>query len=225
MSSSALEFIYWSDPLCVWAFVAQPKLEKILEQWGDRVAVEYRVVPVFGSVPWRFESGPWAKAGPEGRVAATQRVAAKNGREDVDGSVWLDDPPASSWASGAAVKAAFAAEAAGEVEPGKAAAYLSGLRHRFFVENGNIAKRDQQLSVAEMLSIPTACIAKRLDDGSAFASLWQDDLAKTEQRVQGSPTYSFDGGRAMLYGNFPFAILHATVEELASGIGLGATAC
>ncbi len=29
----------------------------------------------------------------------------------------------------------------------------------------------------------------------------------------------------MLYGNFPFAILHATAEELLSGAGVSSSAC
>lgn len=224
-STPSLPFTYWSDPLCIWAFVAQSKLERILEEWGERVQVRYRVVPVFGSVPWRFSEGPWASAGPMGRVAATARIAREHGFASVDGTVWVDDPPASSWAPGAAIKAAFMAEERGELPQGRAAAYQWALREAFFLRNRNIARREVQLGVAEALEVDRTLIERRLDDGSALAALWEDDLDRQQSRVQGSPTYVFDAGRAMLYGNFPFGVLHATVQELATGIGLGGSSC
>ena len=64
-----LKFSYWSDPLCIWALVAQEKLERVLAELGEHVRVDYRIVPVFGSVPWRFNEGPWAKDGVEGRLS------------------------------------------------------------------------------------------------------------------------------------------------------------
>ena len=213
------------DRLCIWAFVAQPKLEKILDEWGARLDVDYRVVPVFGSVPQRFATGSWAKAGPEGRRAVTRRVAQQHGRADVSGEIWVSDPPASSFCAGAAVKAAFATEAAEEAEVGTGARYQLAMRERFFVANENVSRRDVQLSIAEEVGIPTRRLAMRLDDGSSLAALFEDDEARKDLGVRGSPTYVFDGGRAMLYGNFPFAILHATAEELLSGLGVGASSC
>ncbi len=60
---NTLPVTYWSDPLCIWAFVAQKKLDAIVSEFGDRVHIDYRVVPVFGSVGWRFREGPWKKPG------------------------------------------------------------------------------------------------------------------------------------------------------------------
>lgn len=224
-ASSRLTFTYWSDPLCIWAFVAEDKLARILHEWGPRVEVRHRVVPVFGSVSWRFTKGPWAAAGPQGRVEATARIAREHGFSTVDGRVWVEDPPASSWSPGAAIKAAFMAEHAGEIQTGTAAAFQWAMREAFFLTNRNIARRPVQLEVAESLHIDRHSLERRLDDGTAYAALWEDDNDRLETRVQGSPTYVFDAGRAMLYGNFPFGVLHATVQELAHGLGLGGSAC
>ena len=103
-----LQFSYWSDPLCIWALVAQQKLDSVLGELGDHVRVDYRIVPVFGSVPWRFAAGPWAKDGVDGRVAAPRRIAEEGGRSDVSGECWRRAMPASSWAPAAAIKAVFA---------------------------------------------------------------------------------------------------------------------
>lgn len=225
MARRKLSFGYWSDPLCVWAFVAQRKLDALLERHGDVLAVDYRVVPVFGSVPERLTRGAWAAGGVEGRVAATAKIAAEHGHPEVTGALWRDDPPASSWACGAAVKAAAAAEAAGEIPPGAFPAYLWRLRVAAFVEDRNIARREVQLAVAEAEGLPRAPIERRLDDGSALAALFEDHQERERIGIQGSPTYVFDGGRAMLYGNFDEGILTATVEKLVAGLQAGGSAC
>ena len=82
-----------------------------------------------------------------------------------------------------------------------------------------------QLEVAEELGLPRGAIESRLDDGSALAAVCEDQAEKERLHIQGSPTYVFDGGRAMLYGNFDFGILHSTVEELVRGMGPGSSAC
>jgi predicted DsbA family dithiol-disulfide isomerase len=214
---SKLSFSHWSDPLCIWAFVAQDKLEKLLAEVGERLEVDYRVVPVFGSLSWRFAQGPWAAGGVAGRVRATADIAAQHGHSEVSGTCWGRDCPASSWAAGAVVKAVCALERSGEIAPGMGGRYHHALRRKFFVDNANIARRDVQLELAEALGVPRAGIEQQLDDGRALAALWEDYLETQRLKLQGSPSYVFDGGRTMLYGNFTYGVLHATVEELLHG--------
>lgn len=220
-----LEFEYWSDPLCIWAYVAQPKLDHVLTRWKRCVDVRYHVVPVFGSIPWRFREGPWSSQGPEGRAAATQHIAQEHGMNDVGGECWLVDCPASSWPAGAALEAVFAMEQEEEIPKGAAAAYQLAMRRRFFVDGKNVTRRRVQLALAEELEVPRASLERRLDDGSAIARLHEDHERKDRLRIQGSPTYVFDAGRAMFYGNFPLEVLTATVEKLVDGLDLGGSAC
>ena len=220
-----VEFSYWSDPLCVWALVAQEKLDRVLSDLGSQLLVDYRIVPVFGSIPWRFTRGPWAAEGIAGRVAATRRIAERAGRTDVTGECWRTAQPASSWAPASAIKAVFAMEARAECPAGSGARYQRTLRERFFVADENIALRGVQLVVAEAQGLPRAPIERQLDDGTALAAVWEDHLEKERLKIQGSPTYVFDGGRAMLYGNFEYGMLRSTVEELVRGIHPGSSAC
>jgi predicted DsbA family dithiol-disulfide isomerase len=220
-----IEFSYWSDPLCIWALVAQAKLDRVLLELGAHLAVDYRVVPVFGSIHWRFTEGPWAKEGIDGRVAATRRIAERGGRGDVTGECWRKAAPASSWAPAAAIKAVFSMEARDETPAGSGARYQRVLRERFFVNEENIARRDVQLSAAEAEGVARGPIERQLDDGSALAAVWEDHNEKERLRIQGSPTYVFDGGRAMLYGNFDYGILRSTIEELVQGSHPGRSAC
>jgi predicted DsbA family dithiol-disulfide isomerase len=220
-----LSFEYWSDPLCIWAFVAQPKLERILAELGDKLEVEHHVVPVFGSIPWRLKEGSWASAGIEGRVQATRSIAAQHGRSDVSGECWVRDCPVSSWSAGVAVEAVLLLEREGRAPRGAGAAYHHLLRERFFVCAENVARRDVQLSIAEELALPRSALEAHLDDGSAIAALWEDIRRKEQLCIQGSPTFVFDGGRAMLYGNFSYGVLRATVDELVRGLDVGASRC
>lgn len=222
---SKLSFSHWTDPLCIWAFVAQDQLDRLLAEHAQRLAVDSRVVPIFGSVAWRFTHGPWSNGGVEARVRATAEIAKAHGHPEVDGSCWRADCPSSSWAPGAAIKAVWALEHAGRAEPGSTARYQHTLRRRFFVECQNIARRSLQLEAAEALGIPRNGIEQSLDDGSALALLSEDQQEKDRLKLQGSPTYVFDHGRAMLYGNFPYGVLHATVEELLRGLGPEGSAC
>lgn len=218
-----LKFSYWSDPLCIWALVAQQKLDRVLAELGEHVRVDYRIVPVFGSVPWRFAHGSWSKDGVDGRVIATRHIAEQSGRTDVSGECWRRAMPSSSWAPAAAIKGVFALDDGRGEEAGPI--YQRALRERFFVGEANIALRSVQLEVAEALSLPRAPIERRLDDGTALAAVCEDYAEKERLRLQGSPTYVFDGGRALLYGNFDYRILRSTVEELVRGIGPGGSAC
>lgn len=220
-----VEFGYWSDPLCIWALVAQAKLDRLIADLGQHLVVDYHVVPVFGSVPWRFSKGPWAKEGIEGRVAATRRIAEQGGRTDITGECWRTAAPASSWAAAMAIKAVFAMEARAGAPSGSGARYQRALRDAFFVEGANAARRDVQLRVAEAQELARAPIEEQLDDGTALAAVWEDHMEKERLKIQGSPTYVFDGGRAMLYGNFEYGMLRSTVEQLVRGIHPGSSAC
>lgn len=224
-SDPTIQFSYWSDPLCVWAFAAQDRLDQLIAQRGDILTIDYRVIPVFGSIPYRFRDGSWAKAGPEGRAASTRRVAAMRGHDEVTGQVWLDDPPASSWPVGMAIKAMIDLEARQEAPEGAGARYQRTLRRCFFVDNRNTARRRVQLEIAESLSLPVGLLEDMLDDGRAMALLWEDHLERERLKLQGSPTYVFDGGRAQLYGNFNTAILDATIDELVHGLEAGGSVC
>lgn len=221
--TSRLHFSYWSDPLCIWALVAQEKLDRLLDEHGPRLDVDYRVVPVFGSVAWRFAHGPWAEGGVEGRCTVTRRVAEKSGRGDVSGACWRVAMPASSWAPATAIKAVFAAH--DELGADAGPHYQRALREAFFVGERDIALRAVQLEVAEQLGLARAPIEARLDDGSALAAVCEDHAEKERLKLQGSPTYVFDGGRAILYGDVAFGVLHATVEELVRGLTPGGSPC
>ncbi len=207
---------YWSDPLCVWAYVAQPRLDRLIAEFGDALVITWRVVPVFGSIGHRLREGAWADGGVAGRVEATRRTVARYSASGpvVDGSVWSSDCPASSWGVGAAVEAVRLLEADGLAPAGATGQYMRAIRARFFEDNVNVARRREQVDLAAAQGLDLGAFAAHLDDGGALAALFEEHQERERLRIQGSPTYAFDGGRAMLYGNLSEAVLRATVAAL-----------
>lgn len=224
-ATEPLSFVHWSDPLCIWAFVAQARHERVLLDYGERIRVRHRVVPVFGSIVQKFRSGSWAEAGHAGRAAKTREIAERFGISDVDGSMWESDPPSSSWSPGMAVMAVRGMVERGEVSPDADRVYLEALRRAAFVDNRNTARRAVQLEVAESLDLDRGTIEADLDDGTALASLWEEHLDREADRVQGSPCYVFDGGREMLYGNVADTVIRATIDALLDGLEPGGSEC
>lgn len=223
--SPSLPIVYWSDPLCIWAYLAHDKLQRLQTRFGDALAITHRVVPVFGSVPHRFREGSWSAGGPEHRARRTAEIAQQHGHPEVDGQIWIADPPASSWAPAALIKAAELLAEAGAIPRRAPGDLAQALRVALFRDNLNVARRSVQHQVATSQSLPWAELEAALDDGRALAALWEDHAAREASRVQGSPTWSFDGGRAMLYGNVSERVLQATVAELLAGAEPGGSDC
>ncbi len=222
--SKRVSLSYWSDPLCIWAFVTESRLERLVADQGEFLDVSYRICPVFGSIPWRLREGPWAAAGVEGRVASTRRIAMEHGHDNVTGEVWTKGP-SSSWPTGAVVKSAQLLEGTGGVVRGSAAALLVALRRAFFVGDLDVSKRGPMVSVVEDLGLPVDRLLALLDDGSAWAALAEDQREREALKLKGSPTFVFDGGRVSFYGNFDEDALRATVTALVAGLDPGGSAC
>ena len=53
---------YYTDILCVWAWIAQRRTEELESTWGDKIDLKYRYVNVFGDTQTRIGDG-WAEKG------------------------------------------------------------------------------------------------------------------------------------------------------------------
>ncbi len=51
---------YYTDVLCVWAWIAQPRLDKLCSEWREQVTVRYRYVDVFGDAHTKVR-GKWGQ--------------------------------------------------------------------------------------------------------------------------------------------------------------------
>ncbi|MGO9048546.1 MAG: hypothetical protein ACLQFW_16940, partial [Xanthobacteraceae bacterium] len=60
---SVVEIKYFSDILCVWAYISQVRIDAIKEKYGEQVHVEHRFCSVFGdtvnkiNTAWKDKGG------------------------------------------------------------------------------------------------------------------------------------------------------------------------
>jgi len=50
-----IRIIYFSDILCVWAYIAQIRLDELKTTFQDKVSIEYHFVPIFGAAREKLE--------------------------------------------------------------------------------------------------------------------------------------------------------------------------
>ena len=93
---SAVQIKYFSDVLCVWAYVSQARVDAIKGKFGDAIAVEYRFCSVFGDTVQKINSSWKDKGGYEGFNAHLRQVAAKFPHVPVHPDIWLKTRPVTS---------------------------------------------------------------------------------------------------------------------------------
>jgi predicted DsbA family dithiol-disulfide isomerase len=89
-------------------------------------------------------------------------------------------------------------------------------RAAFFEEARDISELDVLLELLEPLGMEAQAVRARIDNGEAYAALHRDEQLIKTYGVLGSPTYVFNEGRQLLYGNVGYRIIESNVRELLS---------
>lgn len=212
---------YFSDILCVWAYVAQIRLDEVRNHFGKDVQIDYRFCSVFGNSADKIARG-WAdKGGYEGFNRHLREVGAQFSHIDVHPDVWLAARPASSDGVHLFIKGVQILERNGCIDGGglgnggsASTRFIWQLRRSFFHECRNVAMRSVQYEVAEQVGIPRAALEAEIDNGAAFAALAADYQDRERLGVEGSPTFVLNQGRQKLYGNLGYRVIEANIREL-----------
>lgn len=205
---------YYSDMLCVWAYLAQPRIDEVKRNFGDAVQIEHRYCSVFGDTARKIATAWGAKGGYEGFNAHLMHSAEAFPEIRLNPELWRSVRPASSMGVHLGLKAAQMLETAGRCPPGCAEAAAWSLRRAFFEEGRNISDAAVQQEVLDAAGLPRDEIAAALADGSAFAALASDLQDAEALKIQGSPTFVLNDGRQKLYGNVGYRIIEANILEL-----------
>ena len=211
--------MHFSDVLCVWAYIAQIRVEELQANFPGEVRLDYRFLQVFGDVSGKIATQWSDRGGLPGYSAHVQEVAGKFGHIEISPRVWVENTPTSSLPAHlllCGVKALSAADPDG-VEPGLLERVLGQLRHAFFVELVDISNRHRLLELAAEAGVDTKKLQQALDSGMAFARLAADLAAATQMPVRASPTMMFNDGRQILTGNVGYRVLDANIRELLRG--------
>lgn len=211
MSQNAAPILidYYTDVLCVWAWIAQPRLEELSYQWAERVAIRHRYIDVFGD-SHRKIANQWGEAdGFEKFGAHVVKSAASFEDLKVNPDIWTKVRPRSSLQAHLFLKAVALVTDEALVEP-----VALRIRRAFFSEARDINDYSTLIECADAENIDEQTLQTALRDGSAIAALSDDQRSANALKVRGSPTWVLNEGRQLLYGNVGYRILDANIKEL-----------
>jgi predicted DsbA family dithiol-disulfide isomerase len=202
---------YFSDVLCVWAWIAQPRVEELQKQWGNRIEVRHRFVDVFGDARQKITSKYGEKNGYAMFHQHIVDAAANFDAVSIHADTWQSCRPRSSLQAHLVLKAVDLVGNEPQLET-----LALAIRRAFFEHGQDISDIERLLALARDNGLDEAALRRSLGDGSAMAALSGDQRMANNLGVKGSPTWILNEGRQMLYGNVGYRILSANIEELLS---------
>jgi predicted DsbA family dithiol-disulfide isomerase len=210
----SIQIVYFTDILCVWAYIAQLRVDEVHARFGSKVRWESRFCPVFGDTVRKMATTWGAKGGYVGFNAHLREAVAAFPEMQVNPEIWLSVRPVSSASAHVFLKAAQLAEHDATLQKGDADRLIQAMRRAFFIRALDISAHDVQCAVAEETGIPLAPIETLIADGRAFAGLSSDYQEAEALGIKGSPSIVMNEGRQKLYGNVGYKIIAANLEEL-----------
>jgi predicted DsbA family dithiol-disulfide isomerase len=225
---------YFSDLLCIWAYVSQIRLDELKQSYAASIDVDQHFIPVFGSTQRNVVEGWKDKGGPSGYGTHVLEVARRFPHVEVHPEIWTRGIPPTSASAHLFLKSVQLLQRSGQLDAEPQSQRQSrsvfdgvawALRVAFFRDMENIAERTVQLAIAERHAIPMAALERQLDDGHAMAHLCADMHLQEQYKVRGSPTYVLNEGRQVLYGNLGYKVIAANVDELLRQPGEQASWC
>lgn len=211
-----IRIFYFSDALCIWAYIAQIRLNELKTTFQDKIEIKPHFVPVFGTAREKLENKWREQGGLQGYSDHIQEVAKKFEHISVHHDVWTHVTPPSSTSCHLFLHAIQLLEAKGLVDQSQQVfeKAIWAFREAFFTQLANVSDRKVQFEIAEELGLPIAAIQAQIDSGEAYAQLSKDfDLVK-EHTVTVSPTLIFNEGRQRLNGNVGYRVIEANIREL-----------
>lgn len=205
---SPLIIDYYTDILCVWAWIAQKRIDELKAQWGDAIRFNYHYLNLFANTEIRIGQGWQERGGFNGFGEHVLESAAPYPDAPVNKEIWQQVRPKSSMNAHLLLKAIEITEGAEA-----SAKYSVRLRQQFFQYNQDIGDRTRLLEFVEQCGFAVAPIETQLNNGAAAAELARDYQLAQELNIKGSPSWLMNNGRQTLYGNVGFRVLNANIRE------------
>ena len=207
--TQALVIDYYSDVLCVWAWIAQRRIDELNKKFGDKIQFSYYYVDIFGSVEAKMETQWAAKGGYDGFARHVKHACDDHDSVIVNSKLWRAVKPTTSANAHLVLKAI-------ELNFGKSAGIDMALaiRKGFFEDALDISNLDCLYQLVEGNDLDPKLVKASINSGLAVAALMTDYQQAKKNAIKGSPSYVIDGGRQTLYGNVGYRVLSANIEEL-----------
>jgi predicted DsbA family dithiol-disulfide isomerase len=199
---------YYSDVLCVWAYIAQARVDEIAHKFPDQVEIEFRFCSIFGDTANKIGTGWQNRGGYAGFGKHVLDSVAAFPHVSVDPEIWQHCHPVSS------APAHLILKAVQHINHKKCEPVLKAIREAFFKECHDIACWPILLDIVARAGISTDDIQNVVDRGIAHAALEADIREQHALLIQGSPSYVLNDGRQKLYGNVGYSVIEANIKEL-----------
>lgn len=209
-----IPIVYFSDVLCIWAHIAQLRIDAIRSAFPDEVRFDNRFCSVFGDTRRKIATTWGADDGYAGFNAHLRHSAEAFPEVRINPDIWLAVRPASSMAAHLFLKAVQLAEADGRCKAGTCEVMTRQTRRAFFEEARDVGQHHVLREIAVGAGADVATVEGLIDDGRAFAALASDYQDADAMRIPGSPSFVLNEGRQKLYGNVGFRIIEANIQEL-----------
>lgn len=200
---------YYTDILCIWAWVAQRRIDELNAQMGEKIEIRHRYIDVFGDVEKNINLH-WKERGSyEGFAEHVRKTSSTFENAPINSKIWTEVRPATSANAHLALKAV---ELSYDKQKSIDAALM--LRSSFFNDAFNIGNLDVIYRLMTEFGLDDEAIKNSIHNGTAMAALMADYQKAKQDNIKGSPSYVIDGGRQILYGNVGYRIIHSNIEEL-----------
>jgi len=212
--------LYFTDILCIWAYIAQARIDQLKNTFDSDVIIKNHFISVFGSVEQKIEQSWATKGGAAAYCKHVQEVALKFDHIDVHPDIWTKNRPTTSGGCHLFLKAIQILQERNELpiadNTGKSLVDIVAWEFRlaFFRDLVDISNYKAQMEIAKKLALPHHKIQTIIESGSAFSALDTDSQLKEKFQVVGSPSLIFNEGRQAIYGNVGYRVIEANVYEL-----------
>ncbi len=222
-ASKKVLVLYFTDILCIWAYIAQVRMDQLKNKFGEEIELEEHFVSVFGSVGQKMEENWGTKGGVSAYNKHVQEIALKFDHIEVHPDVWVKNTPTTSGSCHLFLKAVQILENRNELSATfesenstKSVVELVAWEFRlaFFRDLIDISTFKSQMEIAERLQLPIREIQEVIKSGAAFSALDSDLQLKEKYGVVGSPSLVLNEGRQMIYGNVGYRVIEANIQEL-----------
>jgi len=207
---------YYSDVLCVWAYIAQIRLDELKANFSDQVEIDYHYFPIFGNAHEKLEKRWRDRGGLRGYSDHIHTVAVKFPHINVHPDVWVLNTPTSATSCHLFLNAIQLLETK-DIIPKSEQLFEKAnweVRRAFFEDVANVSDRQVQFQIAEKFGIPIADLQAQIDSGEAYALLSRDFELVREKVISVSPRMIFNEGRQRLNGNVGYRVIEANIREL-----------
>ena len=213
---SNLSLTYYSDVLCVWAYISQIRVDEVARKFAGQVAITHRFCSVFGDTAHKIGVGWKERGGYEGYGNHLREAVSAFDHVTLHPEIWQRNRPASSTPAHILLKAVQRVDKRG------CETVLRELRSAFFERCLDIGNWSVLKDCLEVAGVAVDDVREAIDSGLAFADLEADHRDQQLLMVQGSPTYVLNDGRQKLYGNIGFGVIEANILELIRSPAAGA---